>query len=66
MDGAESSYEASYNDRKSALRERLEVRVRSERRRRWSSKDKLEICARHWRLVRWRRWWPTGTGSAPG
>ena len=43
MDGTESSYEGSYDGRKSALSERVEVRVRSERRRRWSSKDKLAI-----------------------
>jgi transposase len=43
MDGTESSYEGSYDGRKSALPERVEVRVRSERRRRWSSKDKLAI-----------------------
>ena len=43
MDGIESSYEGSYDGRKSALPERIEVRVRSERRRSWSSKDKLEI-----------------------
>jgi transposase len=43
MDGIESSYEGSYDGRKSALPERVEVRIRSERRRRWSSKDKLAI-----------------------
>ncbi len=43
MDGNECSYEGSYDGRKSALPERVEVRVRSERRRRWSSKDKLAI-----------------------
>ena len=43
MDGNEYSYEGSYDGRKSALPEHVEVRVRSERRRRWSSKDKLAI-----------------------
>ena len=43
MDGNECSYEGSYDGRKSVLPERVEVRVRSERRRRWSSKDKLAI-----------------------
>ena len=43
MDGNECSYEGSYDGRKSSLPERVEVRVRSERRRRWSSKDKLAI-----------------------
>ncbi len=43
MDGNECSYDGSYDGRKSVLPERVEVRVRSERRRRWSSKDKLAI-----------------------
>ncbi len=43
MDGNECSYEGSYDGRKGSLPERVEVRVRSERRRRWSSKDKLAI-----------------------
>ena len=43
MDGTESSYEQSYDGRMSALAERVEVRVRPERRRRWSSAAKLAI-----------------------
>ncbi len=43
MDGNECSYEQSYDGRKSALHERVEVRVRPERRRRWSSAAKLSI-----------------------
>ncbi len=43
MDVNECSYEGSYDGRKSSLPECVEVRVRSERRRRWSSKDKLAI-----------------------
>ncbi len=43
MDGTESSYEQSYDGRMSALPDRVEVRVRPERRRRWSSAAKLAI-----------------------
>jgi transposase len=43
MDEAECSYEQSYDGRKSALPERVEVRSRPERRRRWSSAAKLAI-----------------------
>jgi|SRR3954447_4716649 len=43
MDVSESSYEHSYDGRMSALPERVEVRVRPERRRRWSSAAKLAI-----------------------
>ncbi len=43
MDGTESSYEQSYHGRMSALAECVEVRVRPERRRRWSSAAKLAI-----------------------
>ena len=38
-----SSIEGSYEARRSALPDRVEVRVRSERRRRWSDGDKLAI-----------------------
>lgn len=43
MDVNESSYEQSYDGRKTALPERVEVRARLERRRRWSSAAKLAI-----------------------
>ena len=43
MDEIECSYEQSYDGRKSALAERVDVRVRPERRRRWSSAAKLAI-----------------------
>ena len=43
MDGNEGSYEQSYDGRKAALPERVEVRARPERRRRWSSAAKLAI-----------------------
>lgn len=43
MDEIECSYEQSYDGRKSALPERVDVRVRPERRRRWSSASKLAI-----------------------
>jgi transposase len=43
MEVSESSYEHSYDGRMSALPERVEVRVRPERRRRWSSAAKLAI-----------------------
>lgn len=43
MDEAECSYEQSYDGRRSALPERVEVRTRPERRRRWSSAAKLAI-----------------------
>jgi transposase len=43
MDVNESSYEQSYDGRMSALPERVEVRARPERRRRWSSAAKLAI-----------------------
>src|SRR4051812_7022876 len=43
MDVSESSYEHSYDGGMSALPERVEVRVRPERRRRWSSAAKLAI-----------------------
>ena len=43
MDVSESSYEHSYDGRISALPERVEVRVRPERRWRWSSAAKLAI-----------------------
>jgi transposase len=43
MDESECSYEQSYDGRKSALPERVEVRARPERRRRWSSATKLAI-----------------------
>ena len=38
-----SANEGSYEARRSALPDRVEVRVRSERRRRWSDGDKLAI-----------------------
>lgn len=38
-----SANEGSYEARRSALPDRMEVRVRSERRRRWSDGDKLSI-----------------------
>ncbi len=38
-----SANEGSYEARRSALPDRVEVRVRSERRRRWSDGDKLSI-----------------------
>lgn len=43
MDETESSYEQSYDGRRGALAERVEVRSRLERRRRWSSAAKLAI-----------------------
>ena len=43
MDVNECSYEPSYDGRKTALPERVEVRARLERRRRWSSAAKLAI-----------------------
>ena len=43
MDVNECSYQQSYDGRKGALPERVEVRVRPERRRRWSSAAKLAI-----------------------
>ena len=43
MDVSECSYEQSYDGRKAALPERVEVRVQLERRRRWSSAAKLAI-----------------------
>jgi transposase len=43
MDEIECSYEQSYDGRKSGLLDRVEVRARSERRRRWSSAAKLAI-----------------------
>lgn len=43
MDMNECSYEQSYDGRKGALPERVEVRARPERRRRWSSAAKLAI-----------------------
>lgn len=43
MDMNECSYKQSYDGRKSALPERVEVRTRPERRRRWSSAAKLAI-----------------------
>ena len=43
MDENERSYEQSYDGRKSALPERVEVRAQPERRRRWSSAAKLAI-----------------------
>jgi transposase len=43
MDVNESSYEPSYDGRKTALPERVEVRTRLEHRRRWSSAAKLAI-----------------------
>lgn len=43
MDANESSYEQSYDGRMRALPERVEVRVRPERRRHWSSTAKLAI-----------------------
>lgn len=43
MDETECSYEQSYDGRRSALRERIEVHTRPERRRRWSSAAKLAI-----------------------
>ena len=43
MDVNECSYEQSYDGRKGALAERVEVRARPERRRRWSSAAKLAI-----------------------
>ena len=43
MDDTESFYEQSYDGRMSALPERVEVRARPERRRRWSSAAKLAI-----------------------
>jgi len=43
MDGTDSSYEQSYDGRKAILPERVEVRARPERRRRWSSAAKLAI-----------------------
>ena len=43
MDVNECSYEQSYDGRKSALPERVEVRARPDRRRRWSSAAKLAI-----------------------
>ncbi len=43
MDMNECSYEQSYDGRKSALPERVEIRARPERRRLWSSAAKLAI-----------------------
>ncbi len=43
MDVKECSYDQSYDGRKSGLPERVEVRARLERRRRWSSAAKLAI-----------------------
>lgn len=43
MGETECSYEQSYDGRRSALPERVEMRVRPERRRRWSSAAKLAI-----------------------
>lgn len=43
MDVNECSYEQSYDGRRSTLPERVEVRARPERRRRWSSAAKLAI-----------------------
>ena len=43
MDETECSYEQSYDGRRGALTERVEVRSRLERRRRWSSAAKLAI-----------------------
>ena len=43
MDESECSYEQSYDGRRSGLAERVEVRARPERRRRWSSAAKLAI-----------------------
>lgn len=43
MDESECSYEQSYDGRKSGLPDRVEVRARPERRRRWSSAAKLAI-----------------------
>ncbi len=43
MDVNECSHEQSYDGRKSALPERVEIRARPERRRRWSSAAKLAI-----------------------
>lgn len=43
MDMNECSYEQSYDGRKSAFPELVEVRARPERRRRWSSAAKLAI-----------------------
>jgi transposase len=43
MDVNECSYEQSYDGRKGGLTERVEVRARPERRRRWSSAAKLAI-----------------------
>ena len=43
MDVNENSYEQSYDGRKTALPERVEVRARLERRRRWSSAARLAI-----------------------
>jgi transposase len=43
MGETECSYEQSYDGRRSALAERVEMRVRPERRRRWSSAAKLAI-----------------------
>ncbi len=43
MDETECSYEQSYDGRRRALAERIEVRSRPERRRRWSSAAKLAI-----------------------
>lgn len=43
MDANEGSYEQSYDGRRSALPDRVEVRARPERRRWWSSAAKLAI-----------------------
>ncbi len=43
MDLSEQSYEGSYDGRKSIHPERIEVHVRPERRRRWSSAAKLAM-----------------------
>jgi hypothetical protein len=55
--------EQSYEARGSAPKEQIEVAVRTERRRRWSSEEKLRIVRRHFTRVRWRRWLRTGMGS---
>ena len=48
MDMNECSYEQSYDGRKGILPERVEVRARPERRRRWSSAAKLAIVRETW------------------
>ncbi len=66
MDVSECSHERSYDGRKGALPERIEVRSRLERRRRWSLAAKLAIVRETLGPVRRRRWWSTGMGSARG